>query len=227
MTKGLVANLSIAVVASLCIAVAVLSTAVGQAPSDEQAAPPANAPKPQAKPKQQSAPQVQPAAALPALTVPPPEVLLVLIRTTLLALNQAVQTGNFTVLRDLGSPDLQEANSAAQLGIIFADLRNRNIDLSAAAIVAPEVSEPPMITSQNMLRLVGFFPTQPLQIKFQMLFQPVNGQWRLFGMAADAVSPSTAAAAQETPSVSKISGPALKPAMTPKPAGTPKKDKLP
>ena len=42
-----------------------------------------------------------------------------LIRTTLLALNQAVQTGNFTVLRDLGSPDLQSANSPAQLGIIL------------------------------------------------------------------------------------------------------------
>jgi hypothetical protein len=58
--------------------------------------------------------ELQSAAASPALTVPPAEVLLVLIRTTLLALNQAVQTGNFTVLRDLGSPDLQAANSPAQ-----------------------------------------------------------------------------------------------------------------
>jgi hypothetical protein len=151
-------------------------------------------------------------------------VLVVLIRTTLLALNQAVQTGNFTVLRDLGSPDLQVANSSAKLGIIFADLRNRNIDLSPVAIVAPEVSEPPTITPQNMLRLVGFFPTQLLQIKFQMLFQPVNGQWRLFGMAVDAVSPPTAPAAtvQESPPASKVSAPTaaspvVRPATTPKP----------
>ncbi len=225
MTKGLVASLGIAVVASLCIAVAVLSlgsTAVGQAP-DKEAAPPADAAKPQ------PAPQVQSAAASPVLTVPPPEVLLVLIRTTVLALNQAVQTGNFTVLRDLGSPDLQVANSAAQLGIIFADLRNRNIDLSPAAIVAPEVSEPPTITPQNMLRLVGFFPTQPLQIKFQMLFQPVNDRWRLFGIAVDVVSPSTAPAAmaQETgPAAPTVVSPAAKPATTPKPA-PPKKGQQP
>jgi hypothetical protein len=232
MTKKLVASIAVAVVASLCIGVAVLSsdsTAVGQAPSDKEAAPPANAAKPLATAKPQPAPQVQSAAASPALTVPPAEVLLVLIRTTLLALNQAVQTGNFTVLRDLGSPDLQAANSPAQLGIIFADLRNRNIDLSPVAIVAPEVSEPPTITPQNMLRLVGFFPTQPLQIQFQMLFQPVNGQWRLFGMAVDAVSPSTtpAVTAQETPPATKVSAPiAAKPATTPKPAA-PKKDKQP
>jgi len=46
--------------------------------------------------------------------------------------------------------------------------------------------------------LVGYFPTTPLQIQFQMLFQPVNGQWRLFGMAVNtAVPPATTA--QETP----------------------------
>jgi hypothetical protein len=128
-------------------------------------------------------------------------VLLVLIRTTLVALNQAVYTGNFTVLRDLGSPAFQAANSPAQLGVIFASLRNRNIDLSPVVAVTPEVSEPPQITQDQMLRLVGYFPTKPLQVQFQLLFQPVNGQWRLFGMAVDAVAaPVAAAAAPPEPS---------------------------
>jgi hypothetical protein len=39
---------------------------------------------------------------------------LILIRQTLLALDQANKTGNYTVLRDLGSPDFQ-ANTAAGL----------------------------------------------------------------------------------------------------------------
>ena len=39
------------------------------------------------------------------------------------------QDGNYTVLRDLGSPDFQ-ANSAARLAEIFAQQRRDNIDLS-------------------------------------------------------------------------------------------------
>jgi hypothetical protein len=34
-----------------------------------------------------------------------------------------------------------------------------------------------------MLHLVGIFPTQPLQINFQLTFQNVAGQWRLFGIS--------------------------------------------
>ena len=197
-----------ALVASLCIALAVLAGSPTQAeqPSSPKAGAPASPPA--SSPNQpattsptpappQAAPPNQPATAL---AVPAPEVLLVLIRTTLVALNQAVSTGNFTVLRDLGSPAFQAANSPAQLGVIFAGLRNRNIDLSPVVVVTPEVSEPPQITQDQMLRLVGRFPTKPLQVQFQLLFQPVYGQWRLFGMAVDAVAAPAAAAAAPAPS---------------------------
>jgi hypothetical protein len=127
-------------------------------------------------------------------------VLLVLIRTTLVALNQAVQTGNFTVLRDVGAPALQAANSPTRLGVIFAGLQNRRIDLSPAVVVTPQLSEPPAVTPQNVLRLVGYLPTTPLQIRFQMLFQPVDGQWRLLGMSVHCVSaPGTAPLGQTAP----------------------------
>ncbi len=128
-----------------------------------------------------------------------------LIRLSLVALRDAVKTGNFTVLRDLGAPSFQAANTAAQLGIIFADLRNKNIDLSPIVVVTPEISEPPTITPENLLRLVGYFPTKPLQIKFLMLFQPVNGEWRLFGMSVDVAPP---AAAAKTPADATAPSPA-------------------
>ena len=213
-----------ALVASLCIALAVLACGPAQAedaPGSKKGAPAAQPASPPEKPattsptpaapRSQSAPPNQLATSSPALAVPPPEVLLVLIRTTLVALNQAVYTGNFTVLRDLGSPAFQAANSPAQLGQIFASLRNKNIDLSPVVVVTPEVSEPPEIIQDQMLRLVGFFPTKPLQVQFQLLFQPVNGQWRLFGMAVDAVAAPPApqagpqASAAETPQNKKDS----------------------
>ena len=57
---------------------------------------------------------------------------LVLIRSTLLALDQANKTGNYTVLRDLGAPGFQ-LNTAARLAEIFAKQRNDKVDLSAIA----------------------------------------------------------------------------------------------
>jgi hypothetical protein len=108
---------------------------------------------------------------------------LYLIRSTLLTLNDANRTGNYTVLRDLASPDFQAKNTAADLSLIFADLRRRNFDLFAVALAAPQLSTPPFIDNNKMLRLTGFFPTRPLQINFDLQFQNVAGHWRLFGIS--------------------------------------------
>jgi hypothetical protein len=203
MTLSFSAGLRRVTAAGVSAAIALLSsgpTAVGQVAGGKEVAPAGKGAK-SATPPKQSAP------ASPTLAVPQPEVLLVLIRLSLVALRDAVQTGNFTVLRDLGAPTFQAANSAAQLGTIFADLRNRNIDLSPVVVVTPEMSEPPAITAENLLRLVGYFPTKPLQIKFQMLFQPVNGQWRLFGMSVDVVHPLPPAATAAVPKKSPANAP--------------------
>ncbi len=50
---------------------------------------------------------------------------LYLIRSTLITLNDANRSGNYTVLRDLASPEFQGNNTAADLSQIFADLRKR------------------------------------------------------------------------------------------------------
>jgi hypothetical protein len=116
-----------------------------------------------------------------------------LIRSTLLALNDANRSGNYTVLRDLAAPDFQAKNSAADLADSFADLRRRKFDLFAAALVAPELTAAPALDGKGMLRLTGHFPIRPQQIDFDLLFQNVGTQWRLFGIA---VATPVAAAAQ-------------------------------
>ena len=73
--------------------------------------------------------------AAPPVPMPSDDVLLMLIRSTLIALNQANTTGNYTVFREMGAPGFQEANSPAQLTESFADLRHRNLDLSPDSIV--------------------------------------------------------------------------------------------
>ena len=68
--------------------------------------------------------------------------LLILIRTTLIALNQANITGDYSILREIGSPGFRQANNPAQLAEIFTDLRSRKIDLSPIAVVEPKVERP-------------------------------------------------------------------------------------
>ena len=121
----------------------------------------------------------QPQPTLPASV----EQALYLIRATLLTLNDANRSGNYTVLRDLAAPGFQAKHTAADLAQIFIDLRRRNFDLAAVAIAGPQLSTPPYIDPDKMLRLTGYFPTRPLQINFDLTFQNVTGQWRLFGIS--------------------------------------------
>jgi hypothetical protein len=160
---------------------------------------------------------------------------LMLVRSSLLALDQANKTGNYTVLRDIGAPGFQ-SNSAARLGEIFAKLRNDNIDLSGVAVIDPQLSLLPQIEANGLMHMTGFFPSVPSQVNFDLAFAPVNGQWRLFGISVSigqsgpaAPEPPPAAAQKQppangakTPATAK-SAPAAKPAET-KPAenGQPK-----
>jgi hypothetical protein len=110
--------------------------------------------------------------------LPPADVMLGLIRTTIVAVNQANQTGNYTVLRDLGAPDFRNANDASRLAAIFQVLREQGIDFTPLLQIPPEVSEAPAIDASGLMRLTGFFPTEPLRVNFDMSFQIVNGGWR-------------------------------------------------
>ena len=108
---------------------------------------------------------------------------LYMVRSTLLTLNDANRTGNYTVLRDLAAPGFQAKNTAADLALIFADMRQRNLDLGAVAMVGPQLSTAPYLDPDKILRLTGHFPTQPLQINFDLMFQKVDAFWRLYGIS--------------------------------------------
>jgi len=161
----------------------------------------AQAPK-QPAPKSQSQPQAQ--APKPAQI--DRNGVLILIRETLLALDQANKTGNYTVLRDLGSPDFQ-ANTAARLAEIFAQQRRDNVDLSGVAVIDPQLSLLPQIEANGMMHMAGFFPSVPTQVNFELVYAPVGGRWRLaamavtFGQAAPAApqSPPTASPQASAP----------------------------
>jgi hypothetical protein len=123
---------------------------------------------------------------------------LMLVRSVLLALDQANKTGNYTVLRDLGAPGFQ-TNTAARLAEIFAKLRNDNVDLSGVAVIDPQLSLLPQIEANGLMHMSGFFPSVPTQVNFDLFFAPVAGQWKLFGVSV--LIGSTAPVPPEAPPV--------------------------
>jgi len=118
--------------------------------------------------------------------MPDAEKIVLLVRTTLITLNDALQTGNFTVLRDIAAPGFREVNTAGRLAQSFSDLTRKNIDLSAVTVITPQLTEPPSLDREKgMLR-----PGEPVQINFELLYQAVDGLWRLFGLSVQPSSSS-------------------------------------
>lgn len=115
-----------------------------------------------------------------------------LVWATVIALDQANRTGNYSVLRDLGAPSFQTNNSAATLGGIFAALRNQRVDLSNTLMVSPTYLQPPAIQGAA-LRAKGIFPLRPMAIGFDLMFQNVAGEWRLLGISVAPLTPARAA----------------------------------
>ncbi|SEC41232.1 hypothetical protein SAMN05444171_1345 [Bradyrhizobium lablabi] len=169
-------------------------------------------------------PQLPPAQAAPKSAQIDRNGVLILIRSALIALDQANKTGNYTVLRDLGAPGFQ-ANTAARLAEIFVAQRRDNIDLSGVAVLDPQLTVLPQIEPNGMLRMAGFFPSVPTQVNFDLLYAPVSGQWRLFGISVNLGQAAPTAPNAPSPGIEAKSVPTTKnspPTAAGKPTPAPK-----
>jgi len=130
---------------------------------------------------------IAPAAPL-AAPVPDQRSALRMVWSMMAAVDHANRAGNYSVLRDLGTPAFQANNSPARLGAIFANLRQQGGDLSETLVVTPTWEFEPRMLSPTVLRLRGAFPLRPSAILFDLLFTWDRG-WRLEGIAVQAAQP--------------------------------------
>jgi hypothetical protein len=134
--------------------------------------------------------------------MPTAEGILGLLRDTVVAVDQANRTGNYTVLRDLTSPASQAINSADNLARSFQSIRMQRIDLSVASTASPELSQVPLVTPQGYLRLTGWFDTRP-RITFDVFYEWVSYKWRPYaiglGLVPVPVLPPSAGAHPSAP----------------------------
>ena len=165
--------------------------------------------------------QAKPAAAVAA---PKPAgmqmsvlILTVIIKDTIIALHHANMTGNYSVVRDMGTPVFRENFDQTALAGAFANLRARRIDLSPAYFLSPNLTKNPELNKDSELVLVGFFPTQPMQIQFELRFMQLDGKWRLSGIGVDALAPPGPQAS------AAVSPPPPAPAQQPAPSQSTKK----
>ncbi len=110
-----------------------------------------------------------------------------LVWSTLTALDHANRTGNYSVLRDLSAPGFREANTAADLAMIFAQLRANDPGLARVLLAQPVFTAPPGLAEDGRLYMAGSFPARPVGVGFELLFEPVAGEWRLFGISVTPV----------------------------------------
>ena len=173
------------------------------------------------------------AAPTPAATPTPPprpapvdrNTVLILIRTTLVAVQQANQTDNYSVLYGISAPGFQQANSSQRLSQIFANLRAKNFDLSGVVVLEPQLLALPELYSNGVMRIAGFFPSVPMQVYFDLQFIPVQGQWRVVAISVDVGSATPAApsppAAAPSPPAAALSPPAAAQSTAATPTPTP------
>lgn len=163
-------------------------------PKDDSLPPPPPDSKSKTKPK--------PPPSLDAAGKVPPETRLVaLIRGAILGLNQGNLTGNYAVMRESAAAGFQAGNDLPHLAAVFAPLRQRQLDLSPVAVIPPALAKPPTIDKNGFLQLLGYFPSRPEQVSFEMVFALERGEWRLFGIGVEssAAPPPSAAATTAKP----------------------------
>ena len=102
-----------------------------------------------------------------------------LVWSTLIALDHANRTGNYAVLRDLGSESFRAANDPARLADIFRVLRQEDPGLGRTVQLTPLYDAPPALEEGGVLRLRGGFPTRPLVVRFDLAFEWQNGAWMI------------------------------------------------
>jgi hypothetical protein len=83
---------------------------------------------------------------------------------------------------------------------LFAELRDRKLDLAPIVVFDPKLSRPAEVTDQGILRLSGLFETAPEPVVFNLAFVMDQGDWRLLGIrvSTQAAPGQPAAAAQSS-----------------------------
>jgi len=114
--------------------------------------------------------------------VPSERALEALVKTTLLTFNDANVTGNYEVFHAKLSKPFREQFPVERLARRFQDFNKKHIDFDIIAALKPSYDPAPKVDDDGKLLVKGHFPTEPLQVYFNLEFIPSDGEWKLIGI---------------------------------------------
>ena len=114
--------------------------------------------------------------------VPSERALEALVKTTLLTFNDANVTGNYEVFHAKLSKPFREQFPVERLARRFQEFNKKHVDFDIIAALKPSYDPAPKVDDDGKLLVKGYFPTEPLQVYFNLEFIPSDGEWKLIGI---------------------------------------------
>ena len=111
-------------------------------------------------------------------TVPSAEFQEILIKTSLLTLNDANITGNYTVLHAKLAQPFREQFNPDRLKQVFKPFADKKLDLGPIAAKPPIATADTKIDNRGALLLRGYFDTTPSRVSYEFDFIPSEGLWK-------------------------------------------------
>lgn len=127
--------------------------------------------------------QQQTSSSMRTASVPSETVLARLVWSTMIALDNANRTGNYSVLYALGSPTFKQRNSPQQLFDNFAPLRQNRIDVGRTLFLSPTYYIPPTILPDGSLRLRGGFEDRAKSVRFDLIYSNSGSGWQISALS--------------------------------------------
>lgn len=112
-----------------------------------------------------------------------------MVKIALITFNNAVKTGNFTVLRLRTAKRFRASFSAVKLRRRFAAFSKRRIDLSPIVSLGVIWAARPAVGKKGRLRLRGYFRTVPKIVRFDFRYAFEGGAWMLTHIAIRVTDP--------------------------------------
>ncbi len=121
--------------------------------------------------------------------VPSPLLQEILIKTTLLRLNDANLTGNYSVLHARLAKPFREQFTPDQLQRAFKSFNDQQVDYGSIAAKPAVPTEAAQIDKRGALLLRGYFDTAPKRVYYQLDFLPSENEWKAIKLNVDIKAP--------------------------------------
>ncbi len=119
----------------------------------------------------------------------------VMVKTSLLTLNDANLTGNYDVLHARMAKAFRERFSADTLKQAFKSFAGHHIDAIAGMAIVP--TDDPAIDDKGALHLRGYFDTTPSRLSYELDYAVSEGEWKLIAIDVKVRSTSSNASATD------------------------------